>query len=286
MRIGAHVSTSGALPRAIERAGEIAAQCVQIFVGPPQRWKHPPYSADDVGEFRRLATEAHVGPNVVHALYLVNLASPDPVLREKSVETLVDQMRWCEALDVLGLVVHIGSRVGGVSHEEAVDRVVEGIGEVLKRSGSTRFLIENTAGMGTSIGSSFSEIGEIIRRLDGDDRLGVCLDTAHTFESGYDFSTPAGLDAVFDELGREVGLDRLAAVHANDSKTPLGSNVDRHENIGQGYLGDSTLALFMRHPAVQHLPFYLEVPGAAGKGPDRENVEALRKLAGLPALAQ
>src|SRR5207244_1484040 len=242
----------------------IGAECAQIFVGAPQRWKHLPYSDDDVAAFLRAADAAAVGPNVVHALYLVNLASPDPVLQDKSIETLVDQLCWCEALGVLGLVVHVGSRIGNVSYEEAIDRAIEGIGEVLSRSGSTRLLIENTAGMGTSIGSSFAEIGEIIRRLNGDDRLGVCLDTAHTFESGHDFSTPEGLERVIEEIDREIGLERLVAVHANDSKTPLGSNVDRHENIGQGYLGEATLALFMRHPAIQHLPFYLEVPGMAG----------------------
>jgi deoxyribonuclease-4 len=285
MRIGAHVSTAGALQHAVERAVQIGAECAQIFVGAPQRWQHLPYSDDDVAGFRRDAEEAGVGPNVVHALYLVNLASPDPVLQDKSIETLVDQLRWCEALGVLGLVVHVGSRVGSASYEEAIDRATEGIGEVLSRSGSTRFLIENTAGMGTSIGSSFTEIGEIIRRLNAGERLGVCLDTAHTYESGYDFSTPDGLERLIEEIDREVGLDRVVAVHANDSKTPLGSNVDRHENIGQGYLGEATLELFMRHPAVQHLPFYLEVPGIAGKGPDRENVDALRRLAGLsPAI--
>jgi deoxyribonuclease IV len=284
MRIGAHVSTAGAIPRAFDRALQIGAECAQIFVGAPQRWAHPVYPDADVAEFRRVAFESGVGPNVVHSLYLVNLASPDPVLRGRSIESLVDQMRWCDALAVLGLVVHIGSRVGGQSAAEAMERAVGGIGEVLESSRSAMFLIENTAGMGTSIGSSFAEIGEVIRRLGNDDRLGVCLDTAHTFESGHDFSTADGLEAVLDEFDREVGLDRLKAIHANDSKTPLGSNVDRHENIGHGYLGEATLELFMHHPAIQHLPFYLEVPGLAGKGPDRENVAALRRLAGLPSL--
>jgi len=285
MRIGAHVSTSGAIPRAIERATKIGAECVQIFVGAPQRWSHLPYADEDIAEFQRLSAEFGIGPNVVHALYLVNLASPDSILQARSIESLIDQMHWTEVLGALGLIVHIGSRVGSRSPEEAMDRAVEGIGEVLQHSRSARFLIENTAGMGTSIGSSFAEIGEIIRRLDGDERLGVCLDTAHTFESGHDFSTRDGLEAVLDEFDREIGLHRLAAIHANDSKTPLGSNVDRHENIGQGFLGEATLELFMRHPAVQHLPFFLEVPGFARKGPDRENVELLRRLAGLPARA-
>jgi deoxyribonuclease-4 len=284
MRIGAHVSTSGAIPRAIDRAVQIGAECVQVFVGAPHRWAHLPYTDEDIEEFKRRATAHMIGPNVVHALYLVNLASPDSLLQSRSIESLIDQMRWTEALGALGLIVHIGSRVGRGSPEEALDRAVEGIGAVLQHARSAKFLIENTAGMGTSIGSSFAEIGEIIRRLDGDERLAVCLDTAHAFESGHDFSTPDGLEAVLDEFDRELGLDRLAAIHVNDSKTPLGSNVDRHENIGQGYLGEATLELFMRHPAVQHLPFFLEVPGFGRKGPDRENIDLVRRLAGLPAM--
>lgn len=286
MRIGAHVSTAGALHLSIQRATQIGAECAQIFVGAPQRWKHLPYPDDHAAEFRRLAAESNVGPNIVHALYLVNLASPDPELRARSIESLVDEMQWCDALGVLGLVAHVGSRVGNASYAEAMDRVVAGVGKILKTTSSARFLIENTAGMGTSIGSSFAEIGEIIRRLDGDERLAVCLDTAHTFEAGYDYSTRDGLDAVLDEFDREVGLERLAAIHANDSKTPLGSNVDRHENIGRGHVGEETLELFMRHPAMRDLPFYLEVPGLAGKGPDRENIDALRRLAGLPPLRE
>ena len=281
MRIGAQVSTAGAMNEAILRAMQIGAECAQIFVGAPQRWKHPSYADDDVAHFRRLAAEAGVGPNVVHARYLVNLASPDPALQARSVESLVDQMQWCDALGVLGLVAHVGSRVGRATHDEAMDRVVAGVGEVLKRSRSAHFLIENTAGMGTSVGSNFAEIGEIIRRLDADPRIGVCLDTAHTYEAGYDYSTPAGLEAVLGEFDREVGLHRLRAIHANDSKTPLGSRVDRHANIGQGHIGEEAFALLMRHPTMAHLPFFLEVPGLAGKGPDRENINALRRAADL-----
>jgi deoxyribonuclease-4 len=160
--------------------------------------------------------------------------------------------------------------------------VIDGIADVLTQSSTTRFLIENTAGMGASIGSSFADIGQIIDGLGGDARIGVCLDTAHTFEAGYDITTRAGLDGVLDDFDRNVGLQRLAAIHANDSKTRFNSNVDRHENIGRGYLGEEALGTFMTHPAVQSLPFYLEVPGLEGHGPDRANINTLRRLAGLP----
>jgi deoxyribonuclease-4 len=284
MRIGAQVSTAGGMPCAIPRARDIGAECMQVHIGAPQRWSHAPYAAAQIAQFRDATASCGVGPNVAHAPYLLNLASATSELRERSIESLVDQLYWCEELGLDGLVVHVGSRVGARSYEEAMGRAVEGLREALGRSGTGRLLIENTAGMGTSIGSSFAEIGELIAQLDGDERLGVCIDTAHTFEAGYDYSTPEGMDGLVDEIEREVGLDRVLAVHANDSKTPLGSNVDRHENIGHGCVGEQGLTVFLHHPAFEHLPFYLEVPGLAGKGPDRGNIDTLRRLAGLPPL--
>jgi apurinic endonuclease APN1 len=284
MRIGAHVSTAGGLANALPRAAAIGAECIQLFVGAPQRWFSAKYSDDDVALFRERAAELGIGPNVVHAVYLVNLASADTKLRDRSIHALVNQMHWCERLGVFGLVVHVGSGKGAVAHDEAVEMVVDGVERVLSRSSTAHFLIENTAGMGTSIGSDFKDIGTIVHRLGRDSRLGVCLDTAHTFEAGHDIRTRDCLDLVLENFDREVGLDRLMVIHANDSKTAFGSNVDRHDNIGAGHLGEECLGTFMTHPAVQELPFYLEVPGIAGHGPDRQNVDALRRLAGLPAL--
>ncbi|MBM2810415.1 MAG: deoxyribonuclease [Chloroflexi bacterium] len=280
MRIGAHVSTSGSLHDSVHRAVAIGAECAQIFVGAPQRWAVAHYSDEDVTEYLRLANAYGIGPNVVHSLYLVNLASPDPEQRERSVMALIDQMDWCERLGVLGLVVHVGSGKGVVPHDEALAFVVEGIEQMLSQTRDSCFLIENTAGMGSSIGSDFRDIGTIISRLGFDQRIRVCLDTAHTFEAGHDISTKDGLDAVIEEFDQYIGLDRLTAIHANDSKSPFGSKLDRHQNIGAGYLGEDAFGWFMTHPAVQELPFFLEVPGVAGRGPDRENVDTLRRLAG------
>lgn len=285
MPIGAHVSAAGGLATTVLRAQEIGAECIQLFVGAPQRWFSARYSDEEVGDYLRLVREVAIGPNVVHAPYLVNLASPEEALRRRSIDALVHQMHWCERLGIMGLVVHVGSARGALTHAEAIQLVADGIEEVLRRSKSVAFLIENTAGMGSSIGSDFREIGEIVARLGHDPRIGVCLDTAHTFEAGYDIVSRTGLDRVLEELDRAVGIDRIAAVHANDSKTRFGSNVDRHENIGYGFLGEDGLANIMTHPVLRDLPFYLEVPGFAGRGPDRENVVLLRRLAGLPALA-
>jgi deoxyribonuclease-4 len=284
MRIGAHVSAAGGLPNTMRRAAEIGAECAQIFVGAPQRWFSAKYADEEIAEYRQLVEATGVGPNVVHALYLVNLASVDEALRERSVNALVNQMHWCQRLGIMGLIVHVGSAKGALSHDEAIGLVTSGIGEILARSEEVAFLVENTAGMGLSIGSRFQDIGEIFDRLGGDPRLGVCLDTAHTFEAGYDIATRDGLELVLDDFDRAVGLDRIRAIHANDSKTRFGSNVDRHENIGQGFIGEDGLGNFMTHSAMRNLPFYLEVPGYAGRGPDRENITALRRLADLPPL--
>jgi|SRR5579871_1992805 len=286
MRIGAHVSAAGGIQNTMIRAANIGADCAQLFVGPPQRWFGPAHRQEDIDEFCRLAASLSIGPNVVHALYLVNLASPDPVQRQRSVAALVHQMHWSQRIDAMGLVVHVGSRKGVVAVDEALDFVVAGIEEILTRSTGPMFLIENTAGMGTSIGSDFADIGAIIHRLGNDSRVGVCLETAHTFEAGRDIRTRLEIEAVFDEFDRTIGLEHLYAIHANDSKTPLGSNVDRHENIGMGHIGAEAFGAFLNHPAVADLPFYLEVPGLLGHGPDRENIALLRQLAGLASLPE
>ncbi|HZT07098.1 MAG TPA: deoxyribonuclease IV [Chloroflexota bacterium] len=286
MRIGAHVSAAGSLVSTMDRAATIGAECAQIFVGAPQRWAQARYTDDDVSAFRERAGALGIGPNVVHAPYLVNLASPDPALRDRSIATLIAQASWCDRMAIMGLIVHVGSGKGQLTQDECLEFVIGGIEQVLAQSSSTAFLIENTAGMGTSVGSSFAEIGQIVRGLGGDDRVRVCLDTAHTFEAGYEISTRDGLERVLDEFDRHVGIDRIAAVHANDSKTAFGSNVDRHENIGRGCIGEEALGYFMTHSAVQNLPFYLEVPGLDGHGPDRPNIAALRRLAGLPSLPE
>jgi deoxyribonuclease IV len=284
MRIGAHVSASGGLANTMPRAAAIGAECAQLFIGAPQRWFSAKLTDEDIAEYSRLAGELGVGPNVVHALYLVNLASPDDTLRDRSINALVNQMHWCEKLGIMGLIVHVGSQKGLTSRDEAIARVVGGMEQILARTQTVSFLIENTAGMGTSIGSDFQDLADIFDGLGRDQRLGICLDTAHTFEAGYDIATPDGLELVLDKFDTAVGVDRLRAVHANDSKTKFGSNVDRHENIGKGFLGEDGLGNFMTHPVMRELPFYLEVPGFAGRGPDRENVATLRRLAGLPEL--
>ena len=281
VRIGAHVSTSGGVPTAIGRALEIGANCIQIFAGPPQRWAGANFSDEDVAEFRRLTVEHDVRPVFIHSSYLINLASSDPILRERSISALLSGLQWGEKLGASGVITHLGSSKDG-DIREAERLVADAIAGILNEApASVQLLVETCAGQGNTIGRKFEQIGDLVKSAGSDPRMAVCLDTAHIFEAGYDIATESGLAETLELFDRVVGLQKLAAIHVNDSKTALGSNVDRHENIGHGLLGDEAIGRIMRHPATRHLPFLLEVPGLAKEGPDRPNIDALRRLAGL-----
>ncbi len=281
MRIGAHVSTAGGVQIAIRRAVEIGANCIQLFAGAPQRWAEARFSEEDVAAFHRLSLENDVRPAFIHSAYLLNLASSDPELRQKSIRSLLSGLVWAQKLGAAGVITHLGSSRDG-DPGEALDLVCQGLAAVLREApAGPALLVETCAGQGNTIGRRFEQIGEILRRLGSDPRLQVCLDTAHVFEAGYEITTEEGLQATLKQFDQAVGLGRLVAIHANDSKTPLGSNVDRHENIGHGLIGEDAFARILRHPTLHRLPFLLEVPGMAGQGPDRPNIEILRRLAGL-----
>ena len=273
-RIGAHVSTEGGPERAIDRALAIGAECLQIFVGAPQNWASPRIPEEGVAAFRAGLAENGLGPLFIHAPYLVNLASLRPEVRGMSRRALGEQLAWADRLGALGVVVHVGS--GG---DDAFDLAASGLEVVLRtHTGKAALILENDAGSGRRIGARLADLGGLIRTL-GDERLLVCFDTAHGLAAGYEVRTATGLDEAISELDAEVGLDRLALVHANDSKVDLGRNVDRHENIGRGKIGVEAFARLLAHPALRPKPFVLEVPGYAGEGPDRANVALLRLLA-------
>lgn len=281
MRIGAHVSTSGGVHTAITRAVDIGANCVQIFAGAPQRWADARFPDLDVAGFRTLSDEHDVRPAFIHSSYLLNFASQDPEIRLKSVVSLVGALRWAERLGAAGVITHLGSsRDGDLDQAEAL--VGECLGQVLEQAPAGPWLIvETCAGQGNTIGRRFEQIGSILAGLGTPDNPRVCLDTAHTFEAGYDITTPDGFEDTMEQFDRFVGISRLAAIHVNDSKTPLGSNVDRHENIGFGHLGEEAFGRILNQPYLRAIPFLLEVPGLAKEGPDRPNIDALRRLAGL-----
>jgi deoxyribonuclease IV len=275
--IGAHVSSSGGIHTAIDRAEAMGADSLQVFTQSPRAWRPTNHPPENFERFKERRAEVGIGGVLCHALYLVNLASPKDDFYEKSIEAMRNTIDVGCAIDAEGVVFHIGSHLGA-GMEAGLERVVEGMKQVLDRcSDTTWLLMENTAGSGDTIGRSVEELAMIFERLDAHPRLGVCLDSCHLYASGYDVTDEAALDAVLDELESEIGLDRLRALHVNDSKTPLGSNVDRHDNVGEGLLGDK-LGVFLGNARLQGLPAVLEVPGPDGHGPDATQVAATKKL--------
>jgi deoxyribonuclease-4 len=257
---------------------------MQIFLSAPQRWQPPRHSDEQVDAFTGGVRDMGIGPNFVHATYLINLAAEDPGVRARSIENLSACCAWADRVGLAGAVVHVGSG-RGQAVEDAERLVAEALGHVLERGARCRLLLENSAGSGDTLGARFLQIGALFERLGRDDRLGLCLDTAHTFASGYDLRAADGLQQALDEIDLTVGLDRLRLIHANDSKVGLGSAVDRHENIGHGLLGEGAFELMLAHRALRDLPWVLEVPGYDDKGPDLPNLVALKRLAGRPVSA-
>jgi deoxyribonuclease-4 len=275
--IGAHVSSSGGIHTAIDRAEEMGADSVQVFTQSPRTWRPTNHPAENFERFKERRAEAGIGGVLCHALYLVNLASPKQDFYEKSVTAMCNTVDVGCGIDADGVVFHVGSHLGA-GMDEGLDRVVEAMKQVLDRCSETTWLLmENSAGSGATIGRSVEELALLYDRLDGHPRLGVCLDSCHLYASGYDVTDEAVLDAVLDELDREIGLDRLRALHVNDSKVPLGSNVDRHDNVGEGLMGKK-LGVFLGNARLQGLPAVLEVPGKDGRGPDASQIKATKKL--------
>jgi deoxyribonuclease IV len=277
--IGAHVK--GGIKGGVAHALEIGAQSMQVFVGSPQMWGTPKYLDEDVAAFRNGVADQKLGPVFVHGIYLVNLASGNEAVYGRSVTALRSQLNWSDRIGAKGLIFHPGSALSD-SYEVAIGRVVAALSAVLDGyEGSTRILLEVCAGQGQTIGDRFEELADIIHALDDDPRLGVCWDTCHLFNAGFDISTAEGLNETVDSFERIVGFGRLDAIHANDSKTALGARVDRHENIGLGHIGEEAFGRMLNHPQLRDLPWLLEVPGMEKKGPDVENIQILKRLAGL-----
>src|SRR5262245_32798669 len=275
--IGAHVSSAGGIHTAIDRAEEMGADSVQIFTQSPRMWRPTNHPPENIERFKERRAEAGIHGVLCHALYLINLASPKDDMYEKSVAALSNTVDVGCAIEADGVVFHIGSHLG-TGMDAGLARVVEGMKPVLERCSETTWLLmENCAGTGATIGRSIGELAEIFHRLGGHPRLGVCLDSCHLYASGYDVTDEAALDAVLDEVDGSMGLDRLRALHVNDSETQLGSNRDRHANIGDGLMGKK-LGVFLGHPKLQGLPAVLEVPGADGHGADASQVEATKRL--------
>jgi deoxyribonuclease-4 len=277
--LGAHVSTAGGIDKAIDRMEELGGgRAVQIFTQSPRTWRPTKHAPESVERFRQRRKEAGIESVLCHAVYLINLATPKTDVYKKSVDALLNTVDVACDVEADGVVFHIGSHLGA-GLESGLDRVVRALGRALERCARTEtwILLENSADAGGTIGRSIAELAVIYDRLDRHPRLGVCLDSCHLWVSGVDVTDESAIDAVLLELDAGIGLDRLRALHVNDSKDALGSQRDRHENIGKGKLGDK-LGVFLAHPRFQGLPAVLETPGKDGKGPDADEVRKLKEL--------
>jgi deoxyribonuclease-4 len=275
--IGGHMSSSGGIHTAVDRAEAIGAEAIQVFTQSPRMWRPTNHPAENLERFKERVVEVGLHGVVCHALYLVNLSAPDDTIYEKSVAALKSSVEVACKIDADAVIFHVGSHLGA-GFDKGLERVVPALLECLEScSEKTWLLIENTAGAGGTIGRSVEELATIVDRLDRHERIGICLDSCHLYASGYDVTDRAVLDDLLDQVDREIGLDRLRALHVNDSKMALGSNRDRHDNIGEGLMGDG-LATFLSHPRLQGLPALLEVPGPENNGPDAEQLRRARAL--------
>jgi deoxyribonuclease-4 len=272
---GGHVG--GGVKAAPERAEAIGADALQLFVQSPRAWRFPNHDPEVLASFPERAKAAGMQAWIVHAIYLCNFASPDDELYEKSVSTLRSTVDAACAIGADGVVFHVGSHLGS-GFDAGLERAAPALQQVLERcSDTTWLLIENSAGTGGTMGRSTEEIAQLVDRLGGHPRLGVCLDSCHLWASGVDVTDAAAFDALLDEFDRLIGLDRLRALHVNDSVTPLGSNRDRHANLKEGVIGDG-LATFLGNRRLQDLPAIVETEGQQGKGADEHEIRKLREL--------
>jgi len=274
------MSAAGGLVRAVERAVGAGCRTLQVFTKSSNQWAGKPVVASEAEAFRAAAATAGLAPLVSHSAYLINLASPDPVVRARSVEALADEVERCDANGIPFLVLHPGSH-GGDGEETGLDRVARGLDEAAARTPSslTTVLLETAAGQGACLGHDFAHLGAILARADSRSRLALCFDTCHVHAAGYDVVSKAGWRSTLDALDAACGLGLVKVVHANDSKKERGCRVDRHERIGHGAIGSKGFANLMTEPAFEKVPKILETPkDEAGKW-DREGLAALRKLA-------
>jgi len=275
--IGAHVSTSGGLVKAHARGLEIGAEAIQVFNQSPRMWRPTTWNDDDIAEFRDLMDDGPIKSVVIHAVYLINCASVDDAIRDKSIASLTQALRMGDAIAADGVVVHPGSSVGE-PQEQAVERAGAAFVDALQESEACPLLLEDTAGSGNTLGRSFGELAALFDAAGRHERLGLCLDSCHMLASGFDITTAGKLAKVIDECVELIGTDTVKCLHVNDSRTPLGSNVDRHAPPGDGELGPRGIGAFLSEPRFEGLPALFEGPGVEGKAPARVDVDRTKEL--------
>jgi deoxyribonuclease IV len=277
MLLGAHVSISGAIHMSVDRAVELGCTTFQIFTRNPRGWTYTKLKKAEMDEFRRKFEAAGFRVAMAHMPYLPNIASPKKDIYEKSVRSLVAELERCGALGLELLVVHVGSHLGA-GLEKGVEQVANAVNRAVEAvDNQVKVLLENMAGQRNSCGSRFEDIAEILSRVKNADRVGVCLDTCHLLAAGYDIRSEEAVDATISRFDKVVGLNRLWAVHLNDSKGALGSGLDRHEHIGMGNIGENGFKAFINHPAIRDKPMVIETPEDE-RGNYATDLAKLRKL--------
>jgi deoxyribonuclease-4 len=277
MLLGAHVSISGAIHMSVDRAVELGCTTFQIFTRNPRGWTYTKLKKAEVDEFSRKFEAAGFRVAMAHMPYLPNIASPKKDIYEKSVRSLVAELERCGALGLELLVVHVGSHLGA-GLEKGVEQVANAVNRAVEAvDNQVKVLLENMAGQRNSCGSRFEDIAEILSRVKNADRVGVCLDTCHLLAAGYDIRSEEAVDATISRFDKVVGLNRLWAVHLNDSRGGLGSGLDRHEHIGMGNIGENGFKAFINHPAIRDKPMVIETPEDE-RGNYATDLAKLRKL--------
>jgi len=277
MRFGFHISIAEGFSNVVERAKDRGCETIQLFSRNPRGWKYSPLGEKDVEEFRSSIKSSGLFPIFLHLPYLPNIASPKSKFYKRSIHSIATDLQRAEQLGAQYLIIHIGHRMES-SEDQAIAAVSQGINQAFERAKNPVILLmENTAGQGTEIGYNFEQIKKIIERVHEKKSMGVCLDTAHSFEAGYDFSKKDGIEKTLESFDKAIGLKRLHLFHLNDSKTPLGSRKDRHWHIGEGYIGLEGFRYLINHPSLRHLPGIMETP-RKDTIEDLKNMEVIRSL--------
>ena len=285
MKLGAHMSIAGGVFQALKMGVNVGCETIQIFTKNNNRWEGKPLTEDEIKEFFRLKDQSGIDPVFAHDAYLINLASPREDILQKSINAMIDEVERAAKLKLPYLVMHPGSHTGS-GEKIGLRTVSESLRYVIEKTSqcSVRILVETTAGQGSNLGYRFEHIAEILEGVRDEERIGVCLDTCHIFAAGYDIRTKEKYEETMKEFNSIIGIKKLFALHLNDSKKELGSRVDRHAHIGQGFIGKNAFGFLLNDERLKHLPAVLETPKNKNCDEDRINLALLRSLIKLQSL--
>jgi deoxyribonuclease-4 len=281
--VGAHMSTQGGVWRGVERAREVGCDCVQIFSKNNNQWNAKPFQKEDIEKFESAIKTLEIARPIAHASYLINLAAPAAELWNKSIDAMIDELHRAEQLHLEGVVMHPGSYTTS-SPDEGIAKIIEAIKMIFARTPKlkTKLLLENTAGQGSNLGADLKDLGRIVEAIGRPERLSVCIDSCHAMAAGYDLAEASGLKELLRDIDDNFGIERVVAIHLNDSKKGCGSRVDRHEHIGQGTIGSEGFKRFLHNRSLRAIPMYLETPKGndetTGEDLDVMNLRVVREL--------